>query len=587
MQSPFGRPLFDRLGLNPAAGPAGYATMQPDQSIEAQIAAANKIASTPTPSYLIPQRVMALRDSPPRPLPFVPQRQIPSRALPLPQGFDPNVNQPSIGDFDGVNGLPSNPFADIVYRPGPGTSLTALNQMTAQQGQPTIATVPGLNPVGRPVPLPNPGGMQPEDLSKLISNLGNYRRPQTVSPLDVTPEQTQAFQNAVNSNGSFLPVSNIAAEIVYEPNPFLMNGRLPPASNIGFVRQPSSGGGVPQDMINSFAAMSPEEAASLAQGRLQQRDLKPPAVQKFLTDVAGGNYDFGPGGGQPAPQFGPPMGSPTSSVEPDYTGFVRRAGPQGFEGPKGGFLDLTAAAPPPGGLLTGSFGPSIVVPPQFRQPGDMGRYVAFNDRGQPGAGFSNYQEYLAAGNSPAIGGIATGLGSTGNSVQPGIGMFPLPPPLTGASRPPFLTNSVVLPESGFSTVGPGSAPANVQPINSGGGLSNMAFPTLAPSRPNTFTGGLFGGNNPMNNNPMNGGGMNSNQPLSQQIPQVVQQAVTPLLQNTATQLNQGIGSMVNQSLVGGGGQTGSGGGGLPAFGGTPAPSNLSNFLLGGGFNPFR
>jgi hypothetical protein len=34
-----------------------------DQSIEAQIAAANKIASTPTPSYLIPQRVMALRDS--------------------------------------------------------------------------------------------------------------------------------------------------------------------------------------------------------------------------------------------------------------------------------------------------------------------------------------------------------------------------------------------------------------------------------------------------------------------------------------------------------------------------------------------
>jgi hypothetical protein len=230
------------------------------------------------------------------------------------------------------------------------------------------------------------------------------------------------------------------------------------------------------------------------------------------------------------------------------------------------------------------------MPPQFRQPGDVARYVAFNDPGQPGAGFSNYEEYLAAGNSPAIGGIATNLGSTGNSVQPGIGMFPLPPPLTGASRPPFLTNSVVLPESGFSTVGPGSAPANVQPISSGGGLSNMAFPTLAPSRPNTFTGGLFGGNNPMNNNPMNGGGMNSNQPLSQQIPQVVQQAVTPLLQNTATQLNQGIGSMVNQSLVGGGGQTGSGGGGLPAFGGTPAPSNMSNFFFGngsGGFNPFR
>ena len=27
----------------------------------------------------------------------------------------------------------------------------------------------------------------------------------------------------------------------------------------------------------------------------------------------------------------------------------------------------------------------------FRQPGDMGRYVAFNDPGQPGAGFSNLE----------------------------------------------------------------------------------------------------------------------------------------------------------------------------------------------------
>ena len=38
--------------------------------------------------------------------------------------------------------------------------------------------------------------------------------------------------------------------------------------------------------------------------------------------------------------------------------------------------------------------------PSFRQPGDMKRYVAFNDPGQPGAGFSNYQDYLAAGNKP-------------------------------------------------------------------------------------------------------------------------------------------------------------------------------------------
>ena len=34
----------------------------------------------------------------------------------------------------------------------------------------------------------------------------------------------------------------------------------------------------------------------------------------------------------------------------------------------------------------------------FRREGDMGRYVAFNDPGQPGAGFSNLQDYLAAGN---------------------------------------------------------------------------------------------------------------------------------------------------------------------------------------------
>ena len=36
--------------------------------------------------------------------------------------------------------------------------------------------------------------------------------------------------------------------------------------------------------------------------------------------------------------------------------------------------------------------------PGFRQEGDMGRYVAFNDPGQPGAGYSNLQDYLAAGN---------------------------------------------------------------------------------------------------------------------------------------------------------------------------------------------
>jgi len=43
------------------------------------------------------------------------------------------------------------------------------------------------------------------------------------------------------------------------------------------------------------------------------------------------------------------------------------------------------------------------VAPSFRQEGDMGRYVAFNDPGQPGTGFSSYQDYLDAGNSPVTG----------------------------------------------------------------------------------------------------------------------------------------------------------------------------------------
>ena len=34
----------------------------------------------------------------------------------------------------------------------------------------------------------------------------------------------------------------------------------------------------------------------------------------------------------------------------------------------------------------------------FRQPGDMGRYVADNDPGGIAAGFSNLEDYLAAGN---------------------------------------------------------------------------------------------------------------------------------------------------------------------------------------------
>ena len=211
--------------------------------------------------------------------------------------------------------------------------------------------------------------------------------------------------------------------------------------------------------------------------------------------------------------------------------------------------------------------------PMFRQPGDMGRYVAFNDPGQPGEGFSNYQEFLAAGNSPAAGpnissltlaGSPNDLRPTGpgmapanvNSLNPlnpnrpitGVGNFPLPPPVDGPAGSP--TSSVEPDYTGFQRptgLSSTTRPSLFSMFNSG--LNSIAFPSLVPSRPSTFTG-AFGGNNPMNNNSMSGG-TNSNQPLSQQIPQAVQQAVTPLLQNTATQLNQGIGSMVNDKLIGG------------------------------------
>jgi len=360
MQSPFGRPLFDRLGLNPAAGPAGYATMQDYFANQNRVISGLASQRPQVTTQLTPNEINAqiaqqtnqttLGAESTRPVPLLNPNQ-PSRALPLPQGYDPNVNQPSIGDFDGR-------FA-------------------------------------------------------------------------------QAAAQAANRN----------------PNPLA-------------------------------GLQGPGVAAVIINAQIAAQNAPPSSYESYLSSLMS---------------------------QPDMT-----------SGPK------------------------------FRQPGDMGRYVAFNDPRQPGAGFSNYQEYLAAGNSPASGPVplaAETFGPIGGNI--------------GGNPPPFETKVTPRPSPGIGL----------------GGISGIAFPTLAPSNTNTFTGGLFGGNNPMNNNPMNGGGMNSNQPLSQQIPQVVQQAVTPLLQNTATQLNQGIGSMVNQSLVGGGGQTGVGGGGQTGFGGMQLPSYMDQSFL--------
>ena len=60
--------------------------------------------------------------------------------------------------------------------------------------------------------------------------------------------------------------------------------------------------------------------------------------------------------------------------------------------------------------------------PSFRQEGDMARYVAFNDPGQPGAGYSNLQDYLAAGNK--------------------LPEFANPGPLKGVENP-ALANSII------------------------------------------------------------------------------------------------------------------------------------------------
>jgi len=56
----------------------------------------------------------------------------------------------------------------------------------------------------------------------------------------------------------------------------------------------------------------------------------------------------------------------------------------------------------------------------FRQEGDMGRYIADNDPGQQFAGFSSYQDYLNAGNDPVAG---------GNNNQ--MGILPVMPQLPG------------------------------------------------------------------------------------------------------------------------------------------------------------
>ena len=75
----------------------------------------------------------------------------------------------------------------------------------------------------------------------------------------------------------------------------------------------------------------------------------------------------------------------------------------------------------------------------FRQPGDMGRYVAFNDPGQPGAGFSNYQDYLAAGNKPVPMNLKTleGVSNANFNVSPPGTLNVTPPSVPISAQTPL------------------------------------------------------------------------------------------------------------------------------------------------------
>jgi len=79
----------------------------------------------------------------------------------------------------------------------------------------------------------------------------------------------------------------------------------------------------------------------------------------------------------------------TAAVQMAKGGVVKMqtGGLMGATGGPGGFPIMNPSAP----------GEQSTLGTQtFRQPGDMGRYVAFNDPGQPGAGFANAAAYEAA-----------------------------------------------------------------------------------------------------------------------------------------------------------------------------------------------
>ena len=103
----------------------------------------------------------------------------------------------------------------------------------------------------------------------------------------------------------------------------------------------------------------------------------------------------------------------------------------------------------------------------FRQEGDMGRYVAFNDPGQPGAGFSSLEEYLAAGNQmPQLPNrepleAANPLLGMTNAIPPTLNVTPPSVPISAQTPMSGLRDSDGNPLPNFTPIrSPGLPPSN-------------------------------------------------------------------------------------------------------------------------------
>jgi hypothetical protein len=151
---------------------------------------------------------------------------------------------------------------------------------------------------------------------------------------------------------------------------------------------PLSGVGSMAGNQTPFDQLSPAEKVKQVQSRMMQQDIKPPEVQAFFGEVIRTQ-------------------GKTDKLYPTSNSLLKPA------------LEFAKLSGDNNGF-------------NFRQEGDMGRYIADNDPGQQFAGFSNYQDYLNAGNNPVSrpqgqqllsvqGGLGGGMQSQGTSGVPALG----------------------------------------------------------------------------------------------------------------------------------------------------------------------